>query len=74
MKVLNLTLENFKRFKEKTLDFRDPETGLAKDLIVLVGQNGSGKSSTLQAIAASLRWTPLSRHKMVKNKVELSPL
>jgi hypothetical protein len=23
---------------------------------------------------ACLRWTPLSRHKMVKNKVELSPL
>lgn len=54
MKVLSLTLENFKRFKEKSLDFRDPETGLARDLIVLVGQNGSGKSSVLQAIAAML--------------------
>jgi predicted ATPase len=54
MKVLSLTLENYKRFKEQTLDFRDPETGLAKDLIVLVGQNGAGKSSILQAIAFML--------------------
>jgi len=54
MEVMSLTLENFKRFKERTLDFRDPETGLAKDLIVLVGKNGSGKSSVLQAIAAML--------------------
>lgn len=54
MKVLGITLENFKRFKKKHLDFSDPETGLAKDLIVLVGRNGSGKSTVLQAIAAML--------------------
>lgn len=55
MKVLSLAVENFKRFRErKRLDFRDPETGLAKDLIVLVGKNGAGKSSVLQAIAAML--------------------
>ena len=54
MKVLSVTLENFKRFRDKTLNFRDPETGLAKDLIVLVGKNGAGKSSVLQSIAAML--------------------
>jgi len=54
MKVLGITLENFKQFKKKHLDFRDSETGLAKDLIVLVGKNGSGKSTVLQAIAAML--------------------
>jgi len=54
MKVQGLHLRNFKRFHTKRLDFRDPETGLAEDLIVLVGQNGSGKSSILQAIAAVL--------------------
>ncbi|WP_448564663.1 AAA family ATPase [Trichothermofontia sp.] len=32
----------------------NPETGLAKDLIVLVGVNGSGKTSLLQAIAVTL--------------------
>jgi len=52
MKVQSVLLRNFKRFHEKELDFRDVETGLAKDLIVLVGNNGSGKSSILQAIAA----------------------
>lgn len=54
MKVQHLRLKNFKRFRDKRLDFCDPETGLAKELIVLVGQNGSGKSSVLQAIAAML--------------------
>ncbi len=54
MKVQGLHLKNFKRFYDKPLNFRDPETGLAQDLVVLVGRNGSGKSSVLQAIAATL--------------------
>ncbi len=54
MKVQKLRLRNFKRFHDREFDFRDPETGLAEDLIVLVGQNGSGKSTILQAIAAML--------------------
>lgn len=52
MKVQTLNLNRFKRFADKRFDFRDEETGLAKDLIVLVGANGSGKSTVLQAIAA----------------------
>lgn len=54
MKILTLSLQYFKRFYDKKLDFRDSETGLAKDIIVLVGKNGSGKSTILQAIAAML--------------------
>ena len=54
MKVQRLRLQNFKRFHNREFDFRDPETGLAEDLIVLVGQNGSGKSTVLQAIASML--------------------
>jgi ABC-type lipoprotein export system ATPase subunit len=54
MKVQKLRFQNYKRFNNRELDFRDPETGLAEDLIVLVGQNGSGKSSVLQAVAAML--------------------
>jgi len=54
MKIQKLCLRNFKRFHKLDLDFRDPETGFAEDLIVLVGQNGSGKSSILQAVAAML--------------------
>ena len=54
MKIQCLRLKNFKRFGDSELNFCDPETGLAKDLIVLVGENGAGKSSILQAIAAML--------------------
>ncbi len=55
MKVQSIQLKYFKRFRNPpVLDFTNPETGLARDLIVLVGGNGSGKSSILQAIAATL--------------------
>ncbi len=54
MKVQKLRLRNYKKFDSLELDFQDPQTGLAEDLIVLLGQNGSGKSSVLQAIAAVL--------------------
>lgn len=53
MKVSKLYLENFKKFQSKELDFTDV-TGEAKDMIILVGKNGSGKSTILQAIAAML--------------------
>jgi predicted ATPase len=54
MKIQQIQLKNFKRFKDVTLDFTDRETGLAQNLIVLIGMNGSGKTSVLQAIAATL--------------------
>jgi predicted ATPase len=52
MKIQSVYLKHFKRFEDQKFDFTDPETGWAKDLIVLVGANGSGKTSVLQAIAA----------------------
>ena len=54
MHVRSMRLKYFKRFRDKRLDFTDPETGLARNLVVLVGENGSGKSTVLQAIAATL--------------------
>ena len=54
MKVQKILLKNFKRFQKLDLDFRDSETGLAKDLIVLIGKNGAGKTSVLQAIASMI--------------------
>jgi predicted ATP-dependent endonuclease of OLD family len=54
MKIQTIHLKNFKRFRDRFFDFTDSETGLAKELIVLVGMNGSGKTSLLQAIAATL--------------------
>lgn len=55
MKVQSVELKYFKQFRNPpAFDFTDPETGLARDLIVLVGMNGSGKTSLLSAIAATL--------------------
>ncbi|MEG3931285.1 MULTISPECIES: ATP-binding protein [unclassified Microcoleus] len=55
MKVQSVELKYFKKFRTPPVfDFTDPETGLARNLIVLIGMNGSGKTSLLQAIAATL--------------------
>lgn len=54
MKIQSINLQYFKKFRNLVLDFTDSETGLAKDLIVLIGINGAGKTSILQAIAATL--------------------
>lgn len=54
MRVKSIHLKNFKKFGYRFLDFTEIETGFAKNLIVLVGANGSGKSTILQAIAATL--------------------
>lgn len=51
MKIKNLRLRNYKRFVEETqFSFCDLE-GDANEITLLVGENGSGKSSILQAIA-----------------------
>lgn len=54
MKIKSIRLERYKRFVDKTFDFTHPENGKPLDLIVFVGENGCGKSSILQAIAATL--------------------
>ena len=54
MKIKSVRLERYKRFVDTTFDFVDEDTGKPYDLIVLVGENGCGKSSILQAIAAIL--------------------
>lgn len=54
MKVCEIQFKSFKRFGDRRLSFVDEETGLARDLIVLLGANGTGKSTILQAIAATL--------------------
>lgn len=53
MKVRDIRLKHFKRFADQTFSFLD-ERGLPRDLVVLVGPNGCGKSTVLQAIAAVL--------------------
>jgi len=54
MHIRSIRLKYFKKFRDRTFDFTDPETGTARPLIVFVGENGSGKSTVLQAIAATL--------------------
>jgi predicted ATPase len=55
MKIQSLQLKYFKKFRSSPVfDFTDPETGLARDVMVIVGMNGAGKTSLLQAIAATL--------------------
>ncbi|MFB2976815.1 AAA family ATPase [Microseira sp. BLCC-F43] len=54
MKVQSVQLKYFKKFRDRVFDFTDTETGLARDIIVIIGMNGAGKTSLLQAIAATL--------------------
>ena len=55
MKIQSLQLKYFKKFRSSPVfDFTDQETGLARDIIVLIGMNGAGKTSLLQAIASTL--------------------
>ena len=54
MKVQTVELKYFKKFRNKIFNFTNEETGLAHDTILLVGMNGSGKTSLLQAIASTL--------------------
>ncbi|MBP7533935.1 MAG: AAA family ATPase [Chitinophagales bacterium] len=52
MKIKSLTLRNYKRFtNEQTISFCN-EQGQVNDITLLIGENGSGKTSILQAITA----------------------
>lgn len=62
MKVKEITVSNYKKFIEpKTVSFCDSE-GNVNDMNLLLGENGSGKSSILQAIVATI--APLTRDGM----------
>ncbi len=50
MKIKNLSLRHFKKFNNWERSFCD-EAGNPYDMLLLVGNNGTGKSSILQAIA-----------------------
>jgi len=54
VKVRSVSIRNFRGIKELDLDFVDPRTGKVRDLICLIGDNGSGKTTVLQAIALVL--------------------
>lgn len=61
MKIKKITLQNYKRFvAEKTISFLDSENEV-NGLTLIVGNNGMGKTSLLQAIVALI--APLVRDK-----------
>lgn len=56
MRIDRLELRNFKKFQEQTFEFPRPVNALADagSFHVLIGENGSGKTSILDALAVAL--------------------
>ncbi|MDI9871570.1 AAA family ATPase [Flectobacillus roseus] len=70
MKIKNITLHNYKKFvDEKKISFCN-SSGDINDLTLIVGNNGSGKSSLLQAIVISL--APLTRDRFKVSSIDWS--
>jgi ABC-type thiamine transport system ATPase subunit len=57
MRIRRLEIHDLRCFRGKhVLDFTDPVTGEARDRVVLVGSNGSGKTTVFDVIEAMLRF------------------
>jgi ABC-type polysaccharide/polyol phosphate transport system ATPase subunit len=54
MKIESLTLKNFKRFDDVTIEFKNGLTGEIANRFLILGDNGTGKTTVLQAIALCL--------------------
>ena len=51
MKIRTAEITNFRGISRLNLDFVNPRSGVARDLTCITGDNGSGKTTVLQAIA-----------------------
>ncbi|GHT38802.1 hypothetical protein AGMMS49965_03200 [Bacteroidia bacterium] len=70
MKIKNIELSNYKRFVAKqSFSFCDTD-GKINDLTLIVGNNGTGKSSLLQAIVALI--APLTRNRFDVEQIDWS--
>jgi predicted ATP-dependent endonuclease of OLD family len=70
MKIKSITLHNYKKFvDEKRISFCDTD-GNINDLTLIVGDNGTGKSSLLQAIVALI--APLTRDRFKVSNIDWS--
>lgn len=79
MKIKHLHLQNFCRFEDQTITFGDDGRQL-HPAVVFIGENGSGKTSVLQALALALSWfvarvmrekgngSPISEHEIHNEK------
>jgi predicted ATPase len=56
MRITKLELKNFKRFTDLTLENISPEA----KLVLLIGSNGSGKSSIFDALDYLMFWSPIT--------------
>jgi len=54
MKIESATLRDFKRFKELTIEFKNKTTSEIANQFLILGDNGTGKTTVLQAIALCL--------------------
>ncbi len=54
MHITNLQLVNFKRFTDLTIDLS--KLPISPKLVLLIGANGSGKSSVFDAFEAASIW------------------
>ena len=54
MRVRQVQLKNISCFGAHTFDFTDPETGNVCDWVVILGENGTGKSTLLRMLGLAL--------------------
>jgi predicted ATP-dependent endonuclease of OLD family len=54
MKVERIQLRNFKRFDELSIEFKNRAVDQIADQYLILGDNGSGKTTVLQAMALVL--------------------
>lgn len=73
MKVEKIKFNNHKIFNNLEIDFKDKD-GQILDTIVLIGENGSGKTSLLKCIYDSFDIDERSYKEVLENKVELTPV
>lgn len=73
MKVEKIKFNNHKIFNNLEIDFKD-KNGQILDTIVLIGENGSGKTSLLKCIYDSFDIDERSYKEVLENKVELTPV
>jgi ABC-type lipoprotein export system ATPase subunit len=51
MKLKRLEMEGLRNFRERTvIDFTDPLTGAPRDMVVMFGSNGSGKTTVMEVV------------------------
>ena len=72
LKVEKIKFNNHEIFNDLEIDFKDKD-GQILDTIVLIGENGSGKTSLLKCIYDSFDIDERSYKEVLENKVELTP-